>query len=114
MKTFVSSKIHGICVTDASIEYNGSVTICQKLMQQTGINPYEQVHIVNLSNGERWITYALPGTEGVFTLNGGGAFLGQIGDRCVVMTYDTLDKYTPAKVVFCSSNNTVEKAIEYA
>lgn len=91
MRNYLAAKLHRIVVTAASVDYVGSVSIDSTLMADVGIDPYEQVHVVNLSNGERWITYAVPGERGEFALNGGGARLGVVGDRCVVMTYQQSD-----------------------
>lgn len=113
MKTYIAAKIHGIRVTDKSVQYSGSVSICPALMAAAGIEPYEQVHIINLHNGARWITYALPAKTGVFTLNGGGARLGEVGDECVVMTYESTTRYTPATVIFCSPNNMIRDRLSY-
>lgn len=87
LRSYVTAKIHGIAVTAASVEYHGSVTIAGELLDAAGIDPYERVFVVNLNNGARWDTYAIPGAPGVFTLNGGSARLGVPGDRCVIMTY---------------------------
>jgi aspartate 1-decarboxylase len=114
MRTFVSAKIHDIAVTAKSVRYFGSVTICRELMARAGIRPYEQVHVVNLNNGQRWVTYALPGDErGVFSLNGGGARLGELGDRCVVLTYQAGDEFTGTTVVFCDERNEVRDVMAY-
>lgn len=107
MKCWVASKIHGVTVTKASVEYYGSVAICPKLMVAAGIEPYEQVTIVNLSTGGRWETYAIPGEEREFTLNGGGARLGVVDDSCVVMTWQYGDEMRPARVVFCDHLNMI-------
>jgi aspartate 1-decarboxylase len=113
MKTFVSAKIHGIRVTQKAVRYNGSVAIAASLLREVGIEDFEQVHIVNLTNGNRWVTYAIPAPEGVFSLNGGGARLGEIGDECVVMTYATLHAYKPAKVIHLNEDNSVHHSIRY-
>ena len=107
LKTFVSGKLHGLHVTDRNVEYNGSVGIDRDLMAKAGIDPYEQVHVVNLRNGERWITYAIPAEAGEVVLNGGSARLGEIGDVCLVITYATADRPFQAAVVFCTANNAV-------
>jgi aspartate 1-decarboxylase len=114
MRSYVGAKIHDITVTDKSIRYFGSVSICQKLMAEAGIEPYEQVHVVNLDNGNRWVTYALPSkTPGAFTLNGGGARLGEIGDRCVILTYRMAAEFPGAKAVFCDPANKMIKTLPY-
>jgi aspartate 1-decarboxylase len=113
MKIFLSAKIHGVHVTDKSLHYQGSVAICQDLLKAAEIEPYEQVHVVNLTNGERWITYAIPGEPGAFSLNGGGARLGEVGDVCILMTFEMLEKYISARVVYCDEKNRVADVCQY-
>ena len=113
MRSYVAAKLHGIAVTAASVTYNGSVTIGADLMDAVGIDPYEQVDVVNLSTGGRWTTYALPGAPGVFSLNGGGARLGVVGDRCVVMTYRLDEEFAGAPVAFCDEANRIVRTITY-
>lgn len=114
MKIYVSAKLHGLRVTDKSLNYHGSVAICRTLLKAAGIQPYEQVHVVNLANGNRWVTYALPGETGMFSLNGGGARLGEIGDICIVMTFEMLEQYRPAIVVHCDEKNGIAKRFRYS
>jgi aspartate 1-decarboxylase len=113
MKVFLSAKIHGLRVTDKSLHYQGSVAICRDLLKAARIEPYEQVHVVNLANGERWITYALPGEPAAFSLNGGGARLGEIGDVCIVMTFEMLNEFKPAWVVYCDEENRAAQVSQY-
>ena len=82
-------------------------------MNAAGIAPYEQVHVVNLENGARWVTYALPGGPGVFELNGGGAHLGEVGDSCIVLAYVTASEFTEAKVIFINEQNAVTERLVY-
>ena len=114
MKAYLSAKLHGLRVTDKSLHYLGSVAICRALLEAAQIEPYEQVHVVNLANGNRWITYALPGEPGMFSLNGGGARLGEIGDICIVMTFEMLEQYRPARVVYCDEKNGVAESFQYS
>jgi aspartate 1-decarboxylase len=83
-------KIHRATVTGASLEYEGSLTIDEELMDRAGILPYEAVMVSNLNNGERFSTYALPGTrgEGEIILNGPTARLGVIGDKVIIFCYE--------------------------
>jgi len=114
MKTFISGKIQGIKVTDKSIHYNGSVTVDSALLKKAGIDPYEQVWVADLANGNRFVTYALPSDEkGIFTLNGGCARLGEIGDRCIILAYRMEEKFSGANVVFCDEDNTIKKTMHY-
>lgn len=113
MKTYVSAKLHDLTVTDSVPRYIGSVTIGKDLLEAAGIDEYEQVHVCNLNNGARWITYALAGDDGVFELNGPGARLGMKGDRCVVMTYHMEDSYSGATSVFVDEKNRITKTLDY-
>lgn len=83
-------KIHRVTVTGSSLEYEGSLTIDEELMDRAGILPYEAVMVSNLNNGERFSTYALPGKrgEGEIILNGPTARLGVIGDKVIIFCYE--------------------------
>ncbi len=113
LRSWVSGKLHGIRVTGASVEYHGSVTIDDKLMELAGIDIGEQVHVVNLTNGQRWVTYALPGEPGVFTLNGGSARLGVVGDQCVIMVFQLAEMPPGAPVIFLDERNEVTNMTKY-
>ena len=113
MKTFVSSKIHGIRATTKSVHYHGSVSIGENLLREAKIQEYEQVHVVNLTNGARWITYAIKAPNDVFSLNGGGARLGEVGDEFVVMTYAQENTYSGANVIHCDKNNQITSRLRY-
>ena len=114
MKTYIAAKIHGVHVTDKSVSYHGSISVGRALMEAAGIEEFEQVQVVNLRNGERWVTYAIAHEEDqACTLNGGSALLGEIGDRCILMTYVTSDAFSPAHVIFCDENNHITGHQEY-
>jgi aspartate 1-decarboxylase len=113
MKEYVHAKLHNIVVTGKSINYHGSVTICTALLSASGIEPYQKVDIVNLNTGGRWTTYAVPGPKGSFELNGGGARLGELGDKCVVITYQSSESFQGAKVIFCNENNDPIESLDY-
>ena len=83
-------KIHRATVTGSSLEYEGSLTIDEDLMERAGILPFEAVMVSNLNNGERFSTYALPGTrgEGEIILNGPTARLGVVGDKVIIFCYE--------------------------
>lgn len=114
-RTWVAAKLHGITVTAAGVDYQGSVTIDVTLMTAAGVEPYEQVDVVNLNTSGRWTTYALPGPAGgrAFELNGGGARLGVVGDPCVVMTYTRAEVFPGALVVFLDRGNRVTGTTSY-
>lgn len=100
LRTYVGAKIHGLVVTDKSLDYEGSATIPGSLMDEAGINEYEAVHIVNKANGNRWTTYAIRGREGEFKLNGAAARQGEIGDECLLWTFRQESEFSGARVVF--------------
>lgn len=81
------SKIHRATVTDANLNYEGSITLDRELMQAADILPYEQVHVVNVNNGERLVTYAIEGGPGEICLNGAAARKASPGDVVIVITY---------------------------
>jgi aspartate 1-decarboxylase len=86
-QTMLKSKLHRAVVTDANLHYEGSITIDRDLMEQAGILPFEQVHVVNISSADRIITYAIPGGAGEICLNGAAARLFQKGDQVIIMCY---------------------------
>jgi aspartate 1-decarboxylase len=88
-RTLLSGKIHSCTVTDANLQYMGSISVDELLLQAANIIPYEQVQVVNVNNGQRFVTYAIaaPAGEGAIELNGAAARLGEKGDRLIIMTY---------------------------
>jgi len=114
LRTFVHAKIHGIRITECKLHYNGSAEIDRELLAASGIAPYEQIHIVNMNNSERLITYAFPGEPGAFTLNGGAARLGAKGDSCLVIAYRQEEQFSGAKVLMMNpEDNSVLETIDY-
>lgn len=89
-RQLLRSKIHRATVTDSNLEYEGSLTIDEELMDQAGILPYEMVMVSNLNNGERFSTYVLPGTrgQGDIILNGPTARKGVTGDKIIIFCYE--------------------------
>jgi aspartate 1-decarboxylase len=83
------SKIHRATITEANVNYIGSLTIDEDLLERADILPYEQVHVVNVTNGERLVTYAIKGARGsgVICLNGAAAHKGAPGDIIIIITY---------------------------
>jgi aspartate 1-decarboxylase len=88
---FLRSKIHRAVVTDKSIDYEGSITLDTRLMEAAGILPYEQVHVLNVTTGARFETYAIRGRSGSgqVCVNGAAARLAEKGDIVIVMTYES-------------------------
>ena len=89
LRTLLAAKIHSCKITDANLHYMGSISIDENLLTAVGIIPYEQVQVVNVNNGERFITYAIAATagSGAIELNGAAARLGVKGDKLIVMAY---------------------------
>ncbi|WP_052891238.1 aspartate 1-decarboxylase [Thermogemmatispora carboxidivorans] len=89
LRTMCKSKIHRATVTMADLNYVGSITIDQNLLEAANIYPYEKVQVVNVTNGSRLETYTIPGERGsgVICLNGAAARLNAVGDIVIVMSY---------------------------
>ncbi len=90
LRLMLRSKIHRATVTDANLEYEGSLTVDPVLLEAAGILPYEQVMVSNLNNGERFETYVIPGKRGAgeMVLNGPTARKGAKGDKVIVFCYE--------------------------
>ena len=88
-RTMCRSKIHRATVTDADLEYEGSITIDPVLLEAADIRPYEQVHVVDVNNGARFVTYAIEGRRGSgdIVVNGAAARLVQRGDTVIIFAY---------------------------
>lgn len=89
----MKSKLHRIRVTEAKLDYTGSLTIDEDLMDAAGIFNYEKLLVANVDNGERFETYAIRGPRGskVCCLNGAAAHKGKAGDRLIVITWAAMD-----------------------
>ncbi len=117
MRIMLKSKIHRAHVTDANIDYEGSITIDRKLMKEADILPYEQVQVLNVNNGARFSTYAIEGKEdsGDICVNGAAARLAARGDIVIILSYchvndEEARKMTP-KVVHVDIKNAVVKGV---
>src|SRR2546428_13753987 len=86
-RTLLKSKIHRATITEARLDYMGSLGIDQRLMKLVGIVPNEMVHVVNVNNGERLATYAIPASPGESILNGAAARKGRPGELPILMTF---------------------------
>lgn len=92
--TLLKSKIHRATITDANLNYVGSITIDSELMHRANLVPYEKVDIANVNNGERFETYVIegPANSGVIALNGAAARKGQKGDLIIILSYALYDQ----------------------
>jgi len=94
MRTMLKCKIHRATVTEAMLHYEGSITIDETLMEAAGLVEYEQVHIYNIDNGNRFSTYAIKGEKdsGVICLNGAAARQVSKGDLIIIANYATYEE----------------------
>jgi aspartate 1-decarboxylase len=107
------AKLHRVRVTDANVDYIGSVTIDQDLIQKVGILPLQEVDIWNVSNGNRLSTYVLPGKSdsGMVCLNGAAAHLCNPGDLVIITAYEekereeVLNNGHQARIIIADENN---------
>jgi len=115
-KIMLTSKLHRATVTDRNTEYEGSIQIDEALMEEVGIAPYEQVHIYDINNGNRLITYAIPGERGsgMISVNGAAARLVERKDRIIIAAYgiislDKEDHYQPRVLLLGEDNRILER-----
>jgi len=116
--TMLQGKIHRATVTDANLDYVGSITIDRKLLEAAGMRVGQKVDIVNVNNGERFSTYIIPGEAGKreICLNGAAARKVHRGDKIIIIAYAQMeekeaDVYRP-KIVILNDDNTIAQAFE--
>lgn len=119
LRSLVKSKVHRATVTEADLNYVGSITIDEALMEAADIVQYEWVHVWNLNNGERLETYAIKGKRhsGEICANGAAARLLHVGDKVIIassamLTPDELRDFKP-KMVFVDEENRVDKVLDF-
>lgn len=115
----LQAKIHRARVTEANLNYVGSITIDETLLKESGIREYQKVQIVDIDNGARLETYTIAGEKdsGVICLNGAAARLVAPGDKVIIMAYANysekdLEDYKP-RVIFVDDKNKIEKISTY-
>ena len=113
LREFLESKIHRATVTDANLEYVGSITIDETLLDAAGMREWQKVEILDVNNGERFQTYIIKGApnSGVICLNGAAARKVQKGDKVIIVTYvslteDEIVSHQP-KIVIVDDNNKI-------
>ncbi len=115
-RQLLRSKIHRATVTDSNLDYEGSLTIDEELMEQAGILPYEMVIVSNINNGERFSTYALAGPrgQGHIVLNGPTARKGVVGDKVIIFCYEFFNeeeaKQHSPKIIHVDTQNRLKAA----
>jgi aspartate 1-decarboxylase len=115
-RRMMKSKIHRATVTDANLHYVGSITLDRELMARADILEWEQVTIVDIDNGARFETYAIPGGPGDCCLNGAAARLVHKGDLVIIITYgdysdEELDGFVPRIVHVDRSNREIDESL---
>lgn len=112
LRRMLKSKLHRVTVTHSELEYEGSCAIDINLLKEANINEYEQIAIYNITNGERFTTYAISAERGsgIISINGAAAHKANPGDMLIIATYADyneieLEKYSPSLVYVDSENN---------
>ncbi|KXB38415.1 aspartate 1-decarboxylase [Bacteroidales bacterium KA00344] len=117
--TLLKSKIHRAVVTQADLNYVGSITIDSELMEAAGIVEYERVEIADVDNGKRLATYAIAGEagSGIICLNGAAAHCVDVGDKVIIMAYANMTAEEAAahhpQVVFVDEQNKITRRTNY-
>ena len=117
--TKLKGKIHRVTVTEARVDYVGSITVDADLLEAAGIQEYELVHVVNVNNGNRLETYTIAGEpgSGVICLNGAAAHYFEPGDKAIIMCYAQMDEQEAQshepKVVFVDEHNHATRVTHY-
>ena len=119
-RVMMKSKIHQATVTEANLQYEGSITIDRDLLRAADILPGEQVHVVNLNNGSRIETYTVegPAGSGTICMNGAAARWAQVGDTIILLSYAFLEeeqaRRNKPKVVFVDRSNRIRETVAVA
>ena len=112
----LKAKLHKACVTHAELDYEGSCAIDGNLLDSAGIREFEQIQIYNISNGERFTTYAIRAekSSGIISVNGAAAHKASVGDRIIICAYGS---YTEAellnhkpRLVYLDANNSITRS----
>jgi len=113
--SLLKAKLHRACVTQVELEYEGSCAIDENLLKASGIMEYEQIHIYNVANGERFVTYAIRAEagSGTISINGAAAHKANVGDRIIICAYAAMSqgdasRYKP-DLVYLDECNTITR-----
>jgi len=116
LRIILKSKIHNARVTEKNVNYQGSITLSKDLIREAELFPFEQVHIYNISNGERFITYVIQDEKrpGVVGLNGAAAHKVSIGDKIIIASYSLMsdeeaDFHRP-KILILNKDNKIKES----
>jgi len=114
-RIMLKAKIHRARVTEKNINYEGSLTLDESLMKESDMFPFEQVHVYNISNGERFVTYLIKGEKdsGVVGINGAAAHKAGKGDKLIIASYAMVDEeeieFFMPKIVIVNENNKIKR-----
>ncbi len=116
-RCFLLAKIHNATITEANVNYRGSIAICPELLKASGIMVNEQVDVYNTTNGNRLTTYVIEGKKGEICLNGAAALKGAVGDKIIIAAYTWLspleaEKHHPTIVIIGDKENRIEEVIK--
>ena len=116
-RTVCRSKIHRATVTASNVDYPGSITLDGELMKAAGLVPYEEVHVVDVDNGARLVTYCIEGasSSGTVGINGAAARLVSTGDKIIIIAYaqvapEELETFAP-KIVLVDARNRIKQVV---
>ncbi len=115
MRWMIRSKIHRATVTDARLDYEGSITVDEDLLDRVGMWVGEKVLVADVNNGNRFETYTLPGERGsgIIALNGAAAHMCELGDKVIIMAFELTDVPIHAKVALVDDQNRVVRDLVY-
>ncbi len=115
MRWVLRSKIHRATVTETRVDYEGSITVDQDLLDRAGIWVGEKVTVADVDNGNRFETYTLAGARGsgIIAVNGAAAHLCEVGHKVIIMGYELVDAPVKANVILVDSENRVARELIY-
>ena len=114
-RTMLKAKIQKLVVTETNLDYEGSLTLDENLMKAGGMIPFEQIHVYNISNGERFSTYLIKGAKnsGVVGVNGAAVHKAKVGDKLIVASYVSLDEgeidFFMPKILIIGEDNKIKE-----
>jgi aspartate 1-decarboxylase len=114
-RIMLKAKIQRLSVTETNLDYEGSLTLDEGLMKAVDMMPFEQVHVYNISNGERFLTYLIKGAtdSGVVGVNGAAAHKAKVGDKLIVASYVELEEgeidFFMPKILIVDENNRIKE-----
>ena len=114
-RIMLKAKIHNAVVNQADKDYEGSVSVDEDLLDEAGLVPYEQVHVYNITNGERFVTYLIKGERGsgIIGINGAAVHKANVGDRIILVVFGLMDDeetdFFIPRVLIMEGNNKIKK-----